>query len=152
WLYADLVFPEKWGGFPLKGLTARCFIVGWMPFTLWIDGEEIFKEEHAWMATGPIADPLPLKIEPGRVDHFVMRLEPIHVALGSGLIHRIVPEPCLNVAVELDAAVAQLRYADFLARDAKEKKLVERAAAAVDLKALAKEDWNAVMASLEAME
>ena len=65
------------------------------------------------MATGPIAEPLSLDVEPGRVYRFVMRIEPIHMAATVGVMNKIVPEVCTRMAIELEAAGAQLEYAAF---------------------------------------
>ena len=53
WFYAEFLFPRQKNGVPLRNQTALLFINGWMPFTLWLDGRELFRETHAWKATGP---------------------------------------------------------------------------------------------------
>ena len=64
WFYASLVFPETLHGHRLAGAQAYIYINGYCPFTLWLDGRELYREEHVWYATGPLADPIVTTIEP----------------------------------------------------------------------------------------
>ncbi len=153
WFYAQFEFPEKKNGIPLKGETAVLHIDGWMPFTLWMDGQELFKENHAWLATGPIADPLSVPIVPGRQHRFIVCVEPTELpgnALSLSVTFNI--RKCLDIALEIDAAAAQIRYAEALARTPDEKKLVAQAAARVDTEALVSERWADAIVSIGRME
>lgn len=153
WFYADLTFPQSRCGIRLTGEEALCFVEGWQPFTLWIDGQEIWKESHIWKATGPIADPFPVRIDPARQHRLVMCITPTELPDNSiSLSLRIIPRPCLDIHVGLSAAVAQLRLVQDLARHEREEKLVDEAAACIDVNALKSLQWPAVMRSLEKME
>src|SRR5690348_8034760 len=55
WFVADLTMPEERDGLALAGGTARIQVNGYAPFTLYLDGVEFAREEHAWLATGPIS-------------------------------------------------------------------------------------------------
>ena len=153
WFYADLTFPRSRYGLRLAGAEALCFVHGWMPFTLWIDGEEIWREDHAWKATGPIGDPLPLVVEPGRTHRLVLCVTPTelpnrHIAVNV----QVVPRPCVEAQVDLEAAAAQLRFARALAATDAERALVEEAAGAVDVAAVRCRRWGAVRESTVRME
>jgi alpha-mannosidase len=154
WFYAELVFPEEKCGFSLKGTIARFFINGWSPFTLWVDGVEVFKEEHAWYATGPIADPFPVLIEPGKKYRLVVNFIPTELPadfnpLGGIGIHS---EVCQDMAIQIGAAALQLRIASGLAKNDAEKQLTVKAAEAINLIALEKNSWDELAASLTTME
>lgn len=153
WFYAEFTFPEKKNGIALKDETAMLFVYGWMPFTIWLDGQELFKEKHAWLATGPIADPFPFAITPGKKHRFILCIEPTELPNQALSIH-VEPkiERCLQLAVDTGAAAAQIRYAGALARTAAEKALVEKAKAALDRRSLKAERWAGVLRSVEKME
>ena len=153
WLYADLCFPEKKDGIPLAGTHADVFIHGWAPFTLWIDGVEMFKEEHAWLATGPIAAPVGLIIKPGENHRMILCVEPTELAAGFTPFNLVVESRvCGQTALQLEAAAAQLEFAGAIAATDKDRKLVEKAALALDAAALEINDWMAVEASTRKME
>jgi alpha-mannosidase len=153
WFHADIAFPREWFGVPLAGQSALCFIRGWMPFTLWIDGKQAWSEERAWQATGPIADPWPLPIAPGQRHRLTLCVRPTDLPGGVFSFNvRLTPRPGYTLAVELDAAAAQLRIAGALARTESERRLVDRAAARIDARALATRRWDAVLESIGKME
>jgi alpha-mannosidase len=155
WFYADLAFPESHCGIPLAGTIARIFINGYCPFTLWIDGIECYRETHAWNATGPIADPFPVPIVPGRVHRLIACFEPTDLpALANdypGAI-QVRSAPCMDLMVDVGAASFELRLAQGFARSADEQRLIGEAAARIDLAALAENRWPAVLASIHEME
>ena len=153
WFYADVVFPESRNGLRLAGRTAHFFISGWQPFTLWVDGKELYKEDHTWKATGPIADPFPATIEPGRQYRLVACVEPTELPERSiSLRVRILIKDCVDLSVDLDAASMQLQMAVVLAKSQREKTLVTKAAEAIDLWALRRNRWERVRASIVRME
>jgi len=155
WFYAVLDFPESHCGVDLEGTEARLYILGRQPFTLWIDGAELYREEHTWMATGPIADPHAFRIRRGRKHRLVLCVEPTqvvdhHDATPVKLLVQFAD--CADIAVELASAAAQLQLAAALARTGRERQLVENATAAVDLAALKANRWPRVLASIKTME
>jgi len=153
WFYSEVVFPAEKCAIPLAGTEARILIYGYSPFTLWLDGEEIFKETHAWHASGPIADPITTSIEPGRPYRLVLCLEPTEIPAGSesfGIV--IKSRACMEMATEVMAAALQLRIAEKLAKSKTEQRLVQEAAQRIDLDALREHRWEAVCASIAAME
>jgi len=153
WFYGEFVFPRTRTGIRLEGTEGWIFMHGWCPFTLWLDGEEIFKETHAWHATGPIADPIIRKIEPGRKYRLIMCLRPTELPAGfNPLAVSVQMKACVDAAAELTAAAFQLRYADALARGAKERNAVNEAAALVDLDAVQHNRWSRAARSIAAME
>ncbi|OPZ27672.1 MAG: alpha-mannosidase [Lentisphaerae bacterium ADurb.BinA184] len=144
WFYASLVFPPVLHGLRLTNEKAYIYIHGYCPFTLWVDGVEAFAETHAWHATGPIADPVVTLIEPGREYRLALCLEPTEIPFRFNPIGVAVrPLPCVEQAVDVQALAAELRIAEGFARTRRERDTVRRAAAAVDLSALAADDWPA---------
>ena len=153
WFYADLQFPRSRCGVRLGGREALCFVHGWQPFTLWIDGEEIWKEQHAWMASGPIADPFPFPVVAGRRHRLAMCVVPTELPSGHIAVNvHIVPRACLELQVDLEAAAAELRVAAQLAATDAERDLVARAEGCVDAQAVSANRWGPALASLERME
>ena len=153
WVYGELAFPEAKCGIPLAGTDALLHIWGWCPFTLWLDGEECFKETHAWNATGPIAAPLPFAIRPGQTHRLVVCLDPTEIPSDfNPLAISVGSKPCAVTAIELAAAAAELRFASELAATPQERQLVERAARALNAAAIEVNDWPALMASIDRME
>ena len=153
WFWSEFTFPSSHAGIPLAGTQALLFIHGWMPFTMWVDGKELFREEHAWMATGPIADPFPVPVEPGARHRFVLCIEPTELPGGGLSIHaEFRYQPALETAADIGAVAAELRMAQALARTEAEKSLVEKAAAALDAKSLAGQNWADFLLSAERME
>ena len=153
WFYTDLELPQRRTGLKLAGTTANIFILGWAPFTVWIDGEELFRETRAWAATGPISEPFPVPVEPGRTYRIVACVEPTEV-LDPPKSFQIDIElaACTDLAVDLDAAAMQLKMAAALASSDRDQQVVGRAAAAVDLAAVKSNRWTAVRASIDRME
>jgi alpha-mannosidase len=153
WFYAGVTFPTKRHGLAISGTQADIFIAGWQPFTFWLDGEKQFQEEHAWHATGPIADPLFLTIEPGKSHKLVMCIEPMELPGGgiSVAVH-VIPRRCSELALEIDAAAVQLELAAALAASKTEGNLVTRAAEVFDPEDLRRNRWKAVRKSIKEME
>jgi len=150
WLYADVKIPRSHRGLDTRNTPVFLFMHGWCPFTMWIDGEEQFKEEHAWYASGPIADPVPLA--PGR-HRLVMCLEPTELPTCMCPMNVFIrPLTCARTAIQLSAAAAQLQLAATLARSAAQRKLVDRAARALDTDAIENEDWPRALKSVTRME
>lgn len=150
WLFVDLRFPAERCGISLRGTKGFLWIGGWCPFTLWLDGRELFREAHAWHATGPIADPVDI---PAGDHRLVLCLEPTEIpATFWPLEMAIRPEACIEFSTRLLAAAAQLQMARALATAAAEKRILARAVAHIDLAALADDDWDPLMASISRME
>jgi len=153
WFYSEVTFPARRCGVNLRGEPALVFINGWQPFTLWIDGREAFQERHAWMATGPLAEPFPVEIEPGRTYRLVMCIEPTELPNRSvALAVDIQSRRCMELAVDLAASRLQLEMAALLARTLAEKSIVTSAAAKVALESLRRNRWTEVARSLEEMD
>ncbi|MFC1452072.1 alpha-mannosidase [Verrucomicrobiota bacterium] len=154
WLYADLVLPKTKAGHRLSESQVLCFVLGSSPFTLWIDGEEQFREQHEWHATGPIADPLPVSPAAGEP----VRLAACIVPSGERTSHgplwvlQVHPGNCMETATHVAAAAAQLEIAGVLARSAAEKRLVARGAEALDIDALSRNNWPRFRSSAKRME
>ncbi len=152
WLYTKVVFPAKKCGVSLKGTKALLTCGFWSPFTLWIDGKELWKEERTWYATGPIADPFPFNIEPGREYKVVCCLVPTDIPNNISGGFEVQPEACLDPALRLEIVSAQLSFAFELAKTPGEKALVEAARGKLNISALRKEDYDAFFASSAEME
>lgn len=153
WFSAEFAFPAAAFGLPLQGKQAYVYIFPMCPFTLWLDGRETYREEHAWYATGPIADPLVLSIEPGRMHKLLVCLEPQTPSheFSAGTI-QVKPLPCIETAVDVRAVACELEFAAGFARTAGERRLIDRAAAALDLSSLARHRWQPFLASAREME
>ena len=153
WFYTELVFPEEKDGVALAGTDARIYINGYSPFTLWLDGEEMFREVHAWKATGPIADPIPFPIDLGSSHRLVVCLEPTELpALAGLLVVGVHSAACQDMAIETGALFAQLKIAEGIAKTPGDASLLERAASVFDLDALARNDWPEALISIAAVE
>ena len=153
WFRAELTFPADMHGLPLRGARAFIYIHGYCPFTLWLDGREMFREEHVWYASGPIADPVVAAIEPGRRHTLVVCFEPTEVPWKFDPLHiLVVPLPCVEAGVDTLATASELSLADALARTPDEKRRVEHAAALLDLASLGRSRWDAFSASVARME
>jgi len=153
WFYATLTYPEALCGVALADSEARIFINGYAPFTLWVDGQEVFAEDHIWKATGPIADPLVEPIRPGQTVRLVLCLEPTEVPNNSPLMSvGVQARRPMELAVDLAAAVLQLRVGLHIANGDTERAVLEKAAALLDLTALEEQNWPVVLASITAME
>ncbi len=154
WFYADLVFPESKCGISQQDTVARFFINSWSPFTLWVDGVEVFKEEHTWYATGPIADPFPVLIQPGKsyrlVANFIPTELPADLNAPAGI--QVHSEVCQDMAIQVSAAALQLRVAQGFAKNDAEKQIIVKAAEAINLNALENNKWDELTASFTAME
>ena len=126
---------------------------GWCPFTLWLDGEEVFKETHAWHATGPIADPLIKTVRPGRKYHLIACLQPTELPEHfSPISFRFNLKKCVETGLELSAAAFQLRYAKALTENPAERKAVSDAARLIDPDAVKANRWARVSEGIAAME
>jgi len=153
WFYGEVVFPETKDGLPLRDAGGWFFINGWCPFTLWLDGKKIFRETHAWHATGPIGDPVIAKIEPGRKYNLILCLEPTELPAGFNPVNISVnAKTAVHTAVDVAAAAAQLRFADAISTGRKQKDLIAKAASKLDVKALSQNDWKKFFESAAAME
>ena len=153
WFYGECTFPASLNNITLADAKALLYIQGWVPFTLWIDGKELFNETHAWFATGPIADPFPLSIEPGRTYHLVIKVRPTEIPADFKPVNiEIKISERLFLAIELGAAVMQLRMARYLATAAVDKKLLADGVAMLDREAFAAEEWGDLIASIACME
>ncbi len=153
WFWSEFTFPESHAGIPLSGTEAMLFIYGWMPFTLWFDGKQLFRENHAWMATGPIADPLPVPIKPGAKHRLVLCVEPTELPGGGLSIHvEIRYRTAVEVAVDIGAVAAEIRLAEAVARTTSERSLIENALAALEIRALAKQQWSDFLLSAQRLE
>lgn len=153
WFYADVHFPKSLYGFQCGNTKALMTIWGWVPFTLWIDGREQFKEQHAWMATGPIVSPIHIPITPAKPVRLVLCLEAPEWPHVTPVFHvQITPEACMKTALLVSAAAAQLKFASVLAETEDESKLVIKAANCIDFNALSHYRWNDALNSLERME
>jgi len=153
WLYAAVTFPETWQGIPLAGEEALLSIRGLSPFTLWLNGEQLYAETHAWHATGPIADPLPIPITPGQSLQLILCLEPTELPAGAELfVATVRPTRAVQWSYDLSAAAGQLQLAEKLAEGPEEQACVARAVDAIDTVALSAQRWDAVLASIAEME
>jgi len=152
WFYTKVVFPAKKSGVSLKGTKALLTCGFWAPFTLWLDDKELWKEEHTWYATGPIADPFPFNIEPGREYKVVYCSEPTDIPNNISGGFAVQPEVCLDLALRLETLSAQLSFALELAESPGEKALVDAARGKLNVAALRKEDYDAFLASSAEME
>lgn len=153
WFFGTLTFPDSHCGIALAGSEARIFIGGYCPFTLLLDGEEIFAETHVWHASGPIADPITTGIEPGRPYRLLLCLEPTEIPAGwTEFAVEVQSTAGMEMAVEIAAAALQLRIAEKLAGTDAERQLVAEAARRLDVPALEEYRWEAVCASIAAME
>lgn len=152
WFYAEVEIPKRKCGFNMAGEDALFEINGWVPFTLWIDGIEIFKEEHVWYATGPIFEPVKVEIRPGKKYLLAFCTVPTELssATGPGLSVRI--RPCVETAVEIEAVILQLRIANQLAKTDSEKATLGRAISCIDVRALNSNDWGRFGKSVAKME
>ena len=152
WLYTELTFPKKRCGVPLEGTEMLISCGFWTPFTLYVDGVELFKEEHTWYASGPIADPFPVRIIPGKKYTIAYCAKPSDIPNNISGWMNVKSKPCLDIALELEAAAEQLVFAAELATSPAEKLLVEKAAEIIDLKALKNNDFGGVFSLIEKME
>jgi alpha-mannosidase len=151
WYYADVKFPHERCGVDLAGDTGLIWVYGYSPFMLYLDGKEQFKETHVWHATGPIADPLPRPIEPGKMLPLAICLEPTEIPFGP-LAVSIHSQRCMDIAMEIGNAMMELSCANAAAKTPEQQKLIEAAAGQFDLKALAKNDFSRFAKSVAAME
>ena len=152
YLYADLTMPATHAGIDLAGSEAMLLINGWMPFTLWLDGQELYRETHAWHATGPLADPFPVKIEPGKTHRLVLCLEPTDMPTGySGLFMDLKFGKAIDVMTPVGVAAQALHIADKLVTDGAGRRKLDALAAMIDVDAIARQDWPAVLASIDRM-
>ena len=153
WFYAEVTIPAAHAGVAIRDATAMFHIRGWQPFTMWVNGVELFKEEHAWMATGPIADPYTTAVSPGQVLRMNVCIEP--TGLPNNQISLSVAlnfAACASTAMNLSIAQMQLRMALELGKTARERTLVSRAVDAIDHDALRARNWDKALESLGVME
>ncbi len=153
WLYAEVAFPAEMEGIALDGTEARIMINGYAPFTLWVNGEEAFTEDHVWKATGPINDLLKAPITAGGTCRLILCLQPTERPSGSPMVSYFLHAgACQEMGHAVGAAALQLRFAIALAQNDTERAVVADAAATVDLDAVAAHDWSRAQASFAAME
>lgn len=153
WFYTQAAFPETCEGLALAGTPGLFHVTGWVPFTLYFDGEEKYKEDHAWKATGPIADPFPVAIEPGRVHRIALCTRPTELPNDEIMIGiEIRAQEVLDRGTDTAAIRAQLLVAQALAGTGPEASLVDEAVNDLDWAALERRDWPAFLASAERME
>ena len=152
YVYADITMPASHMGIDLTDSEGMLLINGWMPFTLWLDGQELYRETHAWHATGPLADPFPVKITPGKTHRLVLCLEPTDLPTGfSGLFMDLKFAKAIDVMTPIGVALQALNIGDKIVTDPAERRKLEKLAAMVDLTAVERQDWPAVLASLARM-
>ncbi|NQT91236.1 MAG: hypothetical protein HQ559_00635, partial [Lentisphaerae bacterium] len=153
WFFADVRIPATHAGVRTRDAVALFKIHGWQPFTMWVDGEELFKEEHAWMATGPIADPYRKAVKAGQVLRLNVCLEPTELPNNElTLVVWLGFDRCASIAMDLSIAHMQLRMAMELCRTARDRALVSRAVEAIDHDALRAGKWDKARQSLAVME
>ncbi len=153
WYYAEIVIPEEINHVPLAGDAGQIFINGYAPFTLWINGEEAYRETHAWHATGPIADPLPAPLAPGETLRLIACIEPTELPAGSPPFNfSLHSARAMELAIDMNALTAQLMLADRLAVGEEERARVEAVAALIDQDALAEQRWEKVLAAVPRIE
>ncbi len=153
WFFADIEFPPVVAGTGIAGTPALIYIRGWSPFTFWIDGEEAFREERPWHATGPIVDPVIRRIEPGRNYRLGLCLRPTELPAHFNPLNVSISYAALEkYDIEISAACLQLRFARELARTVEEKTAVARAANRLDLEALDNNQWDRFLSSVQEME
>ncbi len=153
WFYAEVTIPELISNVSAAGAHGRVFIRGYCPFTLWVDGAELFKEEHVWHATGPIYAELPTPLRPGQTMRLVACLEPTELpAMGHLLSIDLQVTACYDLAVQLSATITQLRIGEMLAESADEKALLAQTVACLDQDAVRAQRWDAVLASIARMD
>lgn len=153
WFCTEFVVPDRWHGLPLAGTDVLLFMHGYCPFTLWIDGEETFRETHAWHATGPIVDPMVRRAAPGHVHRLTLCLEPTALPAAFNPVQfAVIPRAGLETGIDVLAAAAQLAIAQTLVSDDTERALLHQAAATLDLRALREHRWPAFRASVARME
>jgi len=154
WFYSTAIFPLSMDGISTDGDNIDIFVTGYCPFTLFIDGEEIFKEEHVWHATGPILASLPIKIVPGREYSIVACFEPTEIPIDLGTVQgiKLVSKKCFDMATLVSAPALELQIAEKLAKSEEDKAIVEEAAGLVDISALQNNDWDTFFSSVKAME
>lgn len=154
WFYAELLFPTEFKKVPLAGSPMRIAIYGYCPFTLWIDGEELYRESHIWHATGPIMDELNILIEPGKTYQLIACFEPTELPVDLGTAESISFNSARwqDIEIDVSAGVLELRIAKELAQNEEENQIVEKAATMIDLAALESFDWPSVLDSITRME
>jgi len=154
WFFTDLIFPNSIGNLETAGQSIITSIDGYCPFTLWIDGEEIFAEEHVWHATGPIISRLPFTVTPGKIYKIVACFEPTEIPTDLKTVQGVGfhVENVHNMAAQVSYPALELLIADRLSKSEDEKALVEKAAGDIDLIALENNNWDAYFASVEKME
>ena len=154
WFHGTVVFPALHRGVALGGSEARIFISGYCPFTLWLDGEEIFAETHSWHASGPIADPVTTTIEPGRPYRLPLCLEPTEIParMGSLRASTCSRRRAMETADRSRGGGAAIAHCRKAGEDGPRAELVEEAARLIDVQALEEHRWEAVCASIAAME
>jgi alpha-mannosidase len=160
WFYANLETPREHCGLALSRNDVLLRIGGSFPFTLWINGREIFKEEHQWHGTGPIAEPIPVNsgvkhrlvlcVEPGDLPN--LSEYPNHGSGACPLMIRVAFRPGERMAWQVRAAYEELRFAEVLAGNDAERHLIDKAGRLIASDALERNDWNAVLSSIAAME
>lgn len=154
WFYAELVFPEEYKKVALADSPVRLSIYGYCPFTLWIDGEELYRESHVWHATGPIMDELALHIESGKVYKLIACFEPTELPVDLGTAESINFNSARwqDITVDVSAGILEIKIAVELAQTAEEIEIIETAVDMVDLNALDSCDWSSVIESISHME
>ncbi len=149
WFYADLAWPEFLHGVALAGTRAGIFIWGYSPFRLWVDGQECWREDRVWHATGGIADPFPVPIQPGATVRLVCELAPTATFQGLPFHVCVHALACEDIGIQVAALAAQLRIACALPGGPAH---AEAASLALDLNALRRQDWPAFLASAGAAQ
>jgi len=152
YLYADITIPATHEGVDLAGSEGMLFIHGWIPFTLWLDGQELYRETHAWHATGPLADPWPVPLTPGKTHRLVLCVEPTDLPTSYGAHYMCLRyRKAIDLTTPLGVAAQALHIGDKLVTLPAERRKLEKLADMIDLPAVERKDWPAVVASLDRM-
>ncbi len=153
WFYAEIEFPESFEGHHLDNSSALLYIGGWMPFQLWIDGKEFFRENQAWHATGPIVQPLSVPVVSGKKCRLVLKVRPTSIPGNIiNLRFKVVFEYCEFLAMELASTTAQIQYSLVLAKTDNQRNIVEQATDNLDISALKENRWQDFLESIFLME
>jgi alpha-mannosidase len=158
WFRATIHPPEAIEGIPLAGSRVELIIFLALGATIYLNGREV-RRERSWTDSRAVALTLLVSYQPGSSLTIAVRAnagDGFGAFIGAGLRFSTVAD----AAFELDLARTQMTFTHFLAHKpsasprakgaAARRATWKRAAAALDLDALAANDWTKWRASVEA--
>ena len=152
WLAATVTVPDEAEGVRLAGSVVAVDVLGWTPFSLYVDGKLLIHGTAAPGAGGPARMPLPEPVVGGHTYRLAVRTVQRPLVSLVTMKVAVAIESLETLDEELDTIQAELKVAEALAVTDKHRDALAAASDAIDLEAINSRDWGSAVASFRAAE